>query len=216
MTDAKLQSQIEDFVIHLEEVETAFNAQSDACGLGVHLDVSDLIDQTRRGRNYPKILGFFGSERPGVLYREQIITAVDAIIEIIESPYNFGLILGALQSGKTTTALALQFAGPAVYLVTGQRVFPFYLTTSWRGAARNSIQAELATTFFRGAGNSSSGPTVSPSFSAASSRRMSMSASEKPVTSISSNPRFVSSSSCTAKRSRSCRASSANRLSARF
>ena len=42
------------------------------------------------------------------------ITAVDAIVEVIESHYNFGLILGALQSGKTTTALALQFAGPAV------------------------------------------------------------------------------------------------------
>ena len=110
-------------------------SNSRAC---VHLDVSDLIDQTRRGRNYRKILGFFGSERPGVLYREQIITAVDAIIEIIEFPYNFGLILGALQSGKTTSALALQFAGPAVYLLTGQRLFPFYLTTS-----QNSHEEQL-------------------------------------------------------------------------
>ena len=136
--DTKLQSQIDEFVAHLEEVESAFNAQSDACGLGVHLDASDLIDQTRRGRSYSKIIGFFGDDRPGVLYREQIVTAVDAIIQIIESPYNFGLILGALQSGKTTTALALQFAGPAVYLVTGQRVFPFYLTTS-----QNSHEEQL-------------------------------------------------------------------------
>ena len=133
-----VQHQIRGFTKHLEDVASAFNQQSDARGLGVHLDVSDLVDQTRRGRNYKSILSFFRSDRPGVLYREQIVTAVDAIIELIESPYNLGLILGALQSGKTTTALALQFAGPAVYLVTGQRVFPFYLTTS-----QNSHEEQL-------------------------------------------------------------------------
>src|SRR5205823_7436943 len=103
---------------------------SDARGLGVHVDVVDLIEQTRHGRNYRSILSFFEGERAGVLYREQIVTAVDAIGELIESPYNLGLILGALQSGKTTSALALQFAGPAVYLIKGEKVFPFYLTTS--------------------------------------------------------------------------------------
>ena len=117
--------------------------QSDTRGLGVHLDVSDLVDQTRRGRNYRSILSFFAADRPGVLYREQIITAVDAIVELIESPYNLGLILGALQSGKTTTALALQFAGPAVYLVTGQKVFPFYLTTS-QNSHEEQFRIELA------------------------------------------------------------------------
>ncbi len=136
--NAQIHSQIQAFAGHLDEVANAFNAQSDARGLGVHLDVTDLKALTLSGRNYRSILSFFGSERPGVMYREQIVTAVDAIVEIIESPYNLGLILGALQSGKTTTALALQFAGPAVYLVTGQRVFPFYLTTS-----QNSHEEQL-------------------------------------------------------------------------
>ena len=99
--------------------------------------------QTRRGRNYRNFLSFFAADRPGVLYREQIITAVDAIVELVESPYNLGLILGALQSGKTTTALALQFAGPAVYLVTGQKVFPFYLTTS-QNSHEEQFRTELA------------------------------------------------------------------------
>jgi hypothetical protein len=138
MATTNVQQQIQAFIDHLEEVAEAFNGQSDARGLGVHLDVDDLVDQTRRGRNHKSILSFFASERPGVLYREQIVTAVDAIVEIIESPYNLGLILGALQSGKTTTALALQFAGPAVYLVTGLRVFPFYLTTN-----QNSHEEQL-------------------------------------------------------------------------
>ena len=138
MSRAKLDKQIEAFIAHLQEVASAFNAQSDVRGLGVHLDVSDLVDQTSRGRNYRSILSFFSTDRPGVLHREQIITAVDSIVQIIESKYNLGLILGALQSGKTTTALALQFAGPAVYLVTGKRVFPFYLTTS-----QNSHEEQL-------------------------------------------------------------------------
>jgi hypothetical protein len=32
-----------------------------------------------------------------------------------------------MQSGKTTTSLALQWAGPVLYLLTGNQVYPFYL-----------------------------------------------------------------------------------------
>ena len=35
-----------------------------------------------------------------------------------------------MQSGKTTTSLALQFAGPIVYLLTGRCLYPIYLITS--------------------------------------------------------------------------------------
>ena len=35
-----------------------------------------------------------------------------------------------MQSGKTTTSLALQFAGPIVYLLTGRYLYPIYLITS--------------------------------------------------------------------------------------
>jgi hypothetical protein len=143
MNQKTVQRQIAEFVRHLEEVEQAFNAQADLRRLGVRLDVSDLVQQTKRGRHHRKILSFFSADRPGVLYREQIVTAVDAIVELIESPYNLGLVLGALQSGKTTTALALQFAGPAIYLVTGQRVFPFYLTTN-QNSHEEQLRNELA------------------------------------------------------------------------
>lgn len=143
MIQSTVQQQIAEFVQHLQEVEQAFNTQANLRGLGVRLDVSDLVEQTHRGRHHRKILGFFSSDCPGVLYKEQIVTAVDAIIELIESPYNLGLVLGALQSGKTTTALALQFAGPAIYLVTGQRVFPFYLTTN-QNSHQEQLKNELA------------------------------------------------------------------------
>ena len=141
-SDPIVQSHIQQFTQHLQEVAAAFNHQSSICGLGISLDVADLIDQTRRGRNYKCIQSFFKADPPGVLYHEQIVTAVDAIVQIIESPYNLGLVLGALQSGKTTTALALQFAGPAVYLVTGQRIFPFYLTTS-QNSHEEQLRSEL-------------------------------------------------------------------------
>jgi hypothetical protein len=135
--------QAQTFVDHLNTVARAFNDRADELGLGVRLDVSDLVELTLSGRNYRHILGYFADERPGVLYEQQIVTAVDAIVQIIESPHNLGLILGALQSGKTTTALALQFAGPAVYLTTGQRLFPFYLTTSQNSHERQ-FRTELA------------------------------------------------------------------------
>lgn len=135
--------QAEAFVAHLNDVQQSFNAQSHVRGLGVQFDVSHLAEQTRHGRNFRSIQAFFSKDKPGVLYREQIVTAVDAIVELIESPYNLGLVLGALQSGKTTTALALQFAGPAVYLVTGQKVFPFYLTTN-QNSHEEQLRIELA------------------------------------------------------------------------
>ena len=84
MTDAEIQACLKAFEDHLLEVERVFNTQSDIRGLGVHLNVSDLVNQTRRGRNYRSLLSFFSADRPGVLYREQILTAVDAIVSIIE------------------------------------------------------------------------------------------------------------------------------------
>ena len=52
------------------------------------------------GYIFSSLLSVFAADRPGVLYREQILTAVDAIVSIIESPYNLGLVLGSLQFGK--------------------------------------------------------------------------------------------------------------------
>jgi hypothetical protein len=65
MTDAEIQACLKAFEDHLLEVERVFNAQSDRRGLGVHLDVSDLVNQTRRGRNYRSLLSFFSADRQG-------------------------------------------------------------------------------------------------------------------------------------------------------
>jgi hypothetical protein len=58
------------------------------------------------------------------------MTALDCITELLENPGRNGVILGAMQSGKTTTSLALQFAGPIIYALTGRCIYPIYLTTS--------------------------------------------------------------------------------------
>ena len=65
MTDGDIQACLRAFEDHLLEVERVFNTQSDVRGLGVHLDVSDLVEQTRRGRNYRSLLSFFAADRPG-------------------------------------------------------------------------------------------------------------------------------------------------------
>jgi len=58
------------------------------------------------------------------------MTALDCVGELLTSSKNNGLVLGAMQSGKTTTSIALQFAGPIVYQLTGRRFYPIYLITS--------------------------------------------------------------------------------------
>jgi len=63
MTDAEIQACLKAFEDHLLEVERVFNTQSDIRGLGVHLDVSDLVNQTRSGRNYRSLLSFFSADR---------------------------------------------------------------------------------------------------------------------------------------------------------
>jgi hypothetical protein len=58
------------------------------------------------------------------------MTALCCVGELLTNPKDNGLVLGAMQSGKTTTSLALQFAGPIVYLLTGRCLYPIYLITS--------------------------------------------------------------------------------------
>ncbi|MFP2897994.1 hypothetical protein [Corallococcus sp. 4LFB] len=65
-----------------------------------------------------------------MLHDAQLMTALDCVSNMLREPNRSGLVLGAMQSGKTTTSLALQFAGPIVYLLTGRKTYPIYLVTS--------------------------------------------------------------------------------------
>ncbi len=62
--DANFQDQCTAFVEHLDDVVAAFNQQSDARGLGVHLDATDLVTRTRLGRTHRRNSGLLFTRTP--------------------------------------------------------------------------------------------------------------------------------------------------------
>jgi hypothetical protein len=111
-----------------------FNSYSSEIRLGVNLDTASAVQAARDGTSLAEIASFFDREDDsGVLHPEQLITALTCIVNMIDNPRQNGIILGAMQSGKTTTSLAMQFAGPIIYTVTGRRPYPLYLATSHTG-----------------------------------------------------------------------------------
>ncbi|MGB3503426.1 MAG: hypothetical protein WBA44_17520 [Mesorhizobium sp.] len=123
--------QIEQYASHLEFIAKVFNQHAEQLGLGVRLNTSKVTKAVREGVNYGKAKRFAEREDDsGVLHDEQLMTALDCVGELLTSPNKNGLVLGAMQSGKTTTSIALQFAGPIVYQLTGRRLYPLYLITS--------------------------------------------------------------------------------------
>ncbi|HEV2989322.1 MAG TPA: hypothetical protein VG759_12835, partial [Candidatus Angelobacter sp.] len=122
---------VEAYATHLQNIAQIFETHARNLDLGIRLDVSEVAAAARRGADFPKVMRFV--RRPddsGVLHDAQLMTALDCIRNILISPDQNGLVLGAMQSGKTTTSLAMQFAGPIVYLLTGRRLYPIYLITS--------------------------------------------------------------------------------------
>lgn len=130
-TTADVERRVDEYGAHLEEIARVFTAHARELGLSVRLDASRAIQAVRRGTGFARVMRFCARpDDSGVLHDAQLMTALDCIGELLTSPQNNGLVLGAMQSGKTTTSLALQFAGPIVYLLTGRCLYPIYLITS--------------------------------------------------------------------------------------
>jgi hypothetical protein len=120
-----------EYIDHLKKIEATFNERAQELGLGVRLDSSGAIASVKNRNGIARVMRFCDREDDsGVLHDAQLMTALDCIGELLTSPRNNGLVLGAMQSGKTTTSLALQFAGPIVYLLTQRALYPIYLITS--------------------------------------------------------------------------------------
>lgn len=128
---ADVQRRVNEYVEHLQKIARVFTAHARELGLGVTLDAERASEAVKKGTGFARVMRF--CDRPddaGVLHDAQLMSALDCIGELLTSPHKNGLVLGAMQSGKTTTSLALQFAGPIVYLLTGRCLYPIYLITS--------------------------------------------------------------------------------------
>src|SRR5579862_2417580 len=126
-----IEAQVEQYVGHLQRVAQVFNDHAEELGLGVRLNPTAAINAIKSGNGFGRVMRFCGRpDDSGVLHDAQLMTALNCVGELLTSPKNNGLVLGAMQSGKTTTSIALQFAGPIVYQLTGRRFYPIYLITS--------------------------------------------------------------------------------------
>lgn len=132
MTQEEFQQAKDGYIAHLQLITTAFNDWADAKGLKIHMNADKMIDAVVNNHGVPtKIVRFHSRvDDTGIIHVTQLKTVIDCFIKLLNSPLNCGHVLGAMQSGKTTTSLALQWAGPALYLLTGTRTYPFYLISS--------------------------------------------------------------------------------------
>ncbi len=114
------------FASDVRALAAAFDRQAAESGLDVRMCVEDLCEEAARD---PRIVRAYHSdvEDGGRVHPNQVATAVAAMAGLMDDPSRLVLVLGALQSGKTGTALCIQFMGPVAYLLTGVRTYPFHL-----------------------------------------------------------------------------------------
>ncbi len=130
-TRGDVERRVATYVEHLTKIAAIFTEHARALGLGVRLDPAGAVQAIKGGAGFARVMRFCDRvDDSGVLHDSQLMTALNCIGELLTSPQHNGLVLGAMQSGKTTTSLAFQFAGPIVYLLTGRRLYPIYLITS--------------------------------------------------------------------------------------
>ena len=123
-----LEAGIRSYIDHLHTIEAAFNEAASAGDLPVRMSVERAVNAVNSGMGLGRVAPFWSREDDsGVMHIAQLKTAVDCLAMMLNDQRRCGHVVGAMQSGKTTTSLALQFAGPAIYQVTGAKFQPFYL-----------------------------------------------------------------------------------------
>lgn len=128
MTMSDLDEGIRRYELHLLETAQAFNAYAAEKGLGVSMEPKRLLQAVKNGVGLARIASFWQrSDDTGIVHESQLRTAVDCMVQMLADNKRCGHVVGAMQSGKTTTSLALQWAGPILYLRTGRSAYPFYI-----------------------------------------------------------------------------------------
>jgi len=125
-----VQDRVDRFIAHLRRVEDVFNSASREHGLGVEISAQAAIKGIKAGVGVQRAMDYTdGADDSGILHDEQIVTAVAAIAQIVAGNEQV-LVHGPMQSGKTTTSLAMQLTAPTYYLIKGRALYPFYLLTA--------------------------------------------------------------------------------------
>ncbi|MBJ6126906.1 hypothetical protein [Microvirga splendida] len=99
----------------------------------VFLDTERAIANVRNSSNAHHINTLASKLRDGGvgIHTNQVRTIVACLIEMALNPNKSGVILGPMQSGKTGTALGVAtFIAPILYLLSGIRFYPLFLTTN--------------------------------------------------------------------------------------
>jgi hypothetical protein len=125
-TDQELAKEIRK---HILDFTKWFNEEAESAGLGITLDPTRVLTDLK-GALGERIWELYGNLTEFRVHREQVQTAVAAIAKTIENPGSSGIVLGALQSGKTGTAFMSLFAAPVHYLKTKVTYVPLFMTTN--------------------------------------------------------------------------------------
>lgn len=114
---------------HITMFAEWFNDAAALSGMGITLDPAKAVRQIEAAGNMRlrQLLGALSEHR---VHKEQVQTAVGVIAETIANPGASGIVLGALQSGKTGTAFMTLFAAPVHYLKSKVSYVPLFMTTN--------------------------------------------------------------------------------------
>lgn len=114
---------------HVIDFSNWFNDAAIKAGLGISLNPEDVIANLKT--SFPADLNSLArSIKEHGVHKEQVQTAVQAIAQTLQNPGQSGIVLGALQSGKTGTAFMTLFAAPIHYLKSKISYVPLFMTTN--------------------------------------------------------------------------------------
>jgi len=119
---------LEDYISHLRQTVATFNRCAAEENLPLRMDATNAIAAVESGIGLARVAPFWTRlDDSGIVHDAQLETAIKCIVKLDEDSHRCGHIVGAMQSGKTTTSLALQWAGPALYLLKGLKACPVYV-----------------------------------------------------------------------------------------
>jgi hypothetical protein len=114
---------------HVVQFSHWFNEAAVKSGMGITLDPANVVENLKTAGNL-RLRELLGALTEYKVHKEQVQTAVGVIAETIANPGSSGIVLGALQSGKTGTAFMTLFAAPVHYLKSKVSYVPLFMTTN--------------------------------------------------------------------------------------